>query len=346
MDPQEPTTQPEPTDSAQTNEPVATPVPEPVATSEAPVEAVTTETSEIITPSATITPAPEVETTSDATAPETPPETPVVMPLPVAAVPGMPESTVPPSVASVAPTKTSPLGKLKSLKPKMLVMIIAGVVVLGVVLYLIVTMFGGSGPKKFSAKDLKTDTKGRVTFSYPKQWKDATKVEEVSKFIKSGNFGSDYSVYADDIIKNAEGKEDIANAFTLLSKLSGTFPVSDEQLKEALKDPKVKQELENSLSDEFTAEKLKSGQDCEAVNNLAKDILYESNGFALVVQISLDCKLGTEEAKKQSTPSTHFEIKVLETKGELYIYVLVAKQKSWDINKTVFEKMADDITAK
>ncbi|PIZ62755.1 hypothetical protein COY17_02110 [Candidatus Saccharibacteria bacterium CG_4_10_14_0_2_um_filter_52_9] len=228
------------------------------------------------------------------------------------------------------PTQTKPgTSKRKSLK-------LAGMVAAGLFVLLLVIGLFANPVAKYSTSDLVSETKDNISYSRPKQWVDASKVEKLKKDfgLSSGNA----SVFSDKIVQDKNGNSQIPTAFVLFGKASDAS--TDVTV---FKDPAVRSQFEKTMDTSLTQDSFKSNE-CRSVNGFSKNFNYDYIGFPVSVALKFNCQLSDTEKKNLKSDSIEVRMAIIVAKnGNTYLYALFASDKSWAKNEPVYLQMMKDL---
>lgn len=238
-------------------------------------------------------------------------------------------------------TENNPKPKSSNSKVLLIIgLVVAGFIGMFVVLIGILVVIGMSKGKveTYQVIDLVPVSNSGVTFTRPKQWVDASNVDKLNK-----DFGLDLSnpsAYGDKIVTDKDGQTDVANAFVIFGKTSGTK--TDVEL---TKNPEFKSKFEEVMNQQLNKDKFKSDL-CEDVTNFGMNFNYDFNGFPVSVAVKFNCKIA--QSQKASYNADAFEARmamVIAKDGNTYLYMLVATQDSWVKNEPVYLQMLEDFKA-
>lgn len=238
----------------------------------------------------------------------------------------------PPKPATrAAPNK--PLSKKRFLK-------VAGIVVaLLLGLFIFIGLFADT-VTKYSVSDLVSENQGKISFSRPKQWQDASNIDKLTKDF--GLAASNASIFGDKITKNKNGEDTIANAFVMFGESSDGSP-TDVTI---FKDPAVRAGFEKTMDTQLQADNFKSS-DCQSIRDYSKNYNYDLNNIPVSVALKFNCQLSDAAQKENDVESKEVRMAIIiANDGKTYIYALMASDKSWAKNEPVYLRMLEDLKAK
>lgn len=213
--------------------------------------------------------------------------------------------------------------------------IIAGVVtVLGVLI--LIGLFAPPLVPTYKTSDLVTQTTDTASYSRPRQWQDATYVE---KFKKDFGVTNNAVIYGDKVVKLKDGTYDILNGFLVFGEASGTEPTDIS----VVKTPEFRTALEQNLDKSLTAENFKMS-DCQSVNDYKRNYNYDYIGFPVSIAMQLNCRLTPDAQKTYHANALNIHMAmIIANNGKMYLYALVATDKSWEKNQSVYFQMMRDL---
>jgi hypothetical protein len=225
---------------------------------------------------------------------------------------------------------------------KILILIVV-LVVIAVGVILIPSMLN-KGPKKYITADLVTEKTSSVAFSRPKSWVDGKDIDKIKTEFNSNSEFHDTIAFADAIMKDKNGKVQPKFAYVFVAKSNNGSGLTNDQLQEFIATPELKSQFEQEINASFTTDSLKSGNDCESIDNLQHNIVYASS-FQITLNIEGDCIYNSERQKEKGTESAHLIASVGLQQSDSYILGIAAKKQSWDINQELYRKMIADFKA-
>lgn len=235
----------------------------------------------------------------------------------------------PRSAVLASPNKSS--SKRKSLK------IIGIVVAVLLVLFILIGIFADT-VTKYSVTDLVTENRGKISFSRPGQWKDASNIDKLKK-----DFGlnvANASIFGDKIAKDKNGQTVIPNAFVVFGQANDS--VTDVSL---FKQPAGRTKFEKTLDSQLQKDSFKSTT-CQSIDNFSKNYNYDLNNFPVSVAININCRLADSQKSKYNANSIEMRLAiVIANDGKTYVYALIATDKSWSKNEPVYLRMLEDFKA-
>ena len=229
---------------------------------------------------------------------------------------------------------------------KRLIIVIIGLLILGGLSFGVYFFLANvkSGPIKLNASDLQTSSQNGFSYSVPKSWVNATsKLTTLQDSLSSSGGVDNATIYVDKLRKTTDGKYSPAYAYLLSgSSNSGTTLTPAEFQTTISTNTKLKDSFEQTISQQFTAETLKSyaGSKCSRVDNYKNSYSYNTpTNFEILLVVNGDCLLSSADAKSIGTPQIHIAMEIGFTEKNMYILSLAAFQQSWDLNQTVFNTM-------
>jgi len=223
-------------------------------------------------------------------------------------------------------------------KRKRKILKVAGIVVaVLLVLFVLIGVFADT-VTKYSVADLVTENKDKISYSRPKQWKDASNIDKLKK-----DFGlnvANASIFGDKIVKDKNGEAVFPNALVVFGQSGdNTTDVS------LFKQPEGKAEFEKTIDNQLTKDSFKSNE-CESIDHFSKNYNYDFNNFPVSVALNINCQLSDAEKKKRNTNSIEIRMAiVIANDGKTYVYALIANDKSWAKNEPVYLRMLEDFKA-
>ena len=225
---------------------------------------------------------------------------------------------------------------------KLLIILIAIFALIGAVIFILSAL--GRGPKKYSTADLVTEKLPNVSFSRPKSWVDGKDIDSIKSAFNSELNFHDPVAFADAVVKDKDGKMQPKFVYVVVAKANSGTGLTNEQLQEFIATSELKSQFEQEVNAGFTAEDLKSENECENVENLEHNIVYAGN-FQITLNMEADCIYSSEKQKEIGTKSAHLLVSVGLQQSDSYIMAIAAKKKSWDINQELYRKMISDFKA-
>lgn len=218
------------------------------------------------------------------------------------------------------------------------ILTVAGIVIaVLLVLFVLIGVFAGT-VTKYSVTDLVTESKGKISYSRPKQWKDASNIDKLKK-----DFGlnvANASIFGDKIAKDKNGEAVFPNALMVFGQAGDS--TTDVSL---FKQPEGRAEFEKTIDNQLTKDSFKSNE-CQSIDHFSKNYNYDLNNFPVSVALNINCQLSDVEKKKRNTNSTEVRMAiVIANDGKTYVYALIASDKSWAKNEPVYLRMLEDFKA-
>lgn len=236
------------------------------------------------------------------------------------------------------PQTNTEAGKSSDKRSLKKILKISGIAVIAVFVLLVIIGAMTSVVPKYSVSDLVMVKNNNIQFSRPVQWQDASYADNLVK-----DFGlevSNASIYGDKVIKDKDGKYDIANAAVIFGQ-SG----SDSTDVAVLKTSEFRTKFEELMNQQLQQNSFKS-EACQSISNYGMNFNYDYNNFPVSVAIKLNCKLSDAEREKFDAESIEMRIAfVIANDGKSYVYALVASDKSWAKNEQVYFQMLRDFKA-
>lgn len=215
---------------------------------------------------------------------------------------------------------------------------VAGIVVaVLLVLFVLIGLFADT-VTKYSVADLVTENKDKISYSRPKQWKDASNIDKLKK-----DFGlnvANGSMFSDKIAKDKNGEAVFPNAFMVFGQSGDS--TTDVSL---FKQSEGRAEFEKTIDSQLTKDNFKSNE-CQSIDHFSKNYNYDLNNFPVSVALNINCRLSDAEKKKRNTNSIEIRMAiVIANDGKTYVYALIASDKSWVKNEPVYLRMLEDFKA-
>ena len=232
-------------------------------------------------------------------------------------------------------------GLIKRLIIVLIGLLILGGLAFGVFLFL---AHAKSGPIKLNESDLQTSSQNGFSYSIPKSWVNATsKLTTLQDSLSSSGGVDNATIYVDKLRKTTDGKYSPAYAYLLSGSSNSGTTLTPAEFKTTIStNAKLKDSFEQTISQQFTAETLKSyaGSKCSRVDNYKNSYSYNTpTNFEILLVVNGDCLLSSADAKIIGTPQIHIAMEIGFTEKNMYILSLAAFQQSWDLNQTVFNTM-------
>ena len=203
-----------------------------------------------------------------------------------------------------------------------------------------------SGPAKLITADLHSIQQNGFSYSVPKTWVEATdKLSVLQKNASTSGLADNIKIYADGLRKTSDGKFNPRYAYLFSgssSDNSGTGLSASEFQNTINNNPKLKETFQQTVTNQFTAETLKSsaGNSCTQVSNFNSSYSFSTpTNFEILLTLNGDCILSSSDAKNFGTPQIHIVDVVGFTENNIYIISLAAFQQSWNLNQNVYNTM-------
>jgi hypothetical protein len=203
-----------------------------------------------------------------------------------------------------------------------------------------------TGPTKLSTSDLHTVQQNGFSYSVPKTWVNATdKLSVLKNNISSSGLADSITIYADGLRKTSGGKFNPRYAYLFSGSSSGNSGtgLSASEFQNTINgNPKLKETFQQTVTNQFTAETLKSfaGNSCTQVSNFSSSYSFSTpTNFEILLTLNGDCILSATDAKKYGTPQIHIALEIGFTENNLDLLSLAAFKQSWDLNQNVYNTM-------
>ena len=223
---------------------------------------------------------------------------------------------------------------------KIVTLVVTVLVILGLIFY--VLGYLNNRPKKYSENDLIPVSQTNYAFSYPKSWVDASELFRTQ--FESGKF-QETNVYADALAKDKLGQTKSKYAQVLTAISTSQRQLSNKEVKQLESDPKAKEAFGATLSSILSEQALKNQGKCLRLDNFERTVSYNTK-FPVIIRLEADCVYTSEQQKEKGSKSGHIIYIAGINNSRLSTFVFAALKPSWDINKVVYEKMADSFEAK